>query len=106
MSSTDLMAALIAALARVPGVGPYLAYLPTAIGIAMAVVSCASAICALVPHPARMDTGLGRARTLLNWLALNVAHAAPAAVMAAALRDAEEGAATAAPQPARGGQKP
>ncbi len=126
MSSTDLMAALIAALAGVPGIGPYLAYLPSAIGIAMAVVSCASAICALVPHPARMDTALGRARTLLNWLALNVAHATPAAVAAASLRDAEEGAAkaapaavaaaplrdaeagaaTAAPQPAQGGQKP
>ncbi len=69
MSSTDLMTVLIAALASAPGVGPYLAYLPSAIGIAMAVVSCASAICALVPHPARMDTALGRARTHVATMA-------------------------------------
>ncbi|MFI4987484.1 MAG: hypothetical protein ACHQF3_08585 [Alphaproteobacteria bacterium] len=79
MSIDGLLAPLIAALASVPLTGRYLAYLPQALAVALAVIGCASAVAAVVPHPARLDGWLGKARTLLNWLALNVGQAKPAA---------------------------
>ena len=79
MSIDALLAPLAAALAGVPLAGRYLAYLPQALAIASAFVGCASAIAAAVPHPADLDGWLGKARTLLNWLALNVGQAKPAA---------------------------
>ncbi len=79
MSIDALLAPLVAALVGVPLAGRYLAYLPQALAVASAVIGCASAIAAVVPHPANLDGWLGKARTLLNWLALNVGQAKPAA---------------------------
>jgi hypothetical protein len=66
-------------LSSLPYVGVVFAHLPDILSIAAALVAAASAIAAVVPHPRSVDSGLSAVRKILDWLALNVGHATPAA---------------------------
>ncbi|HUC63444.1 MAG TPA: hypothetical protein VMF53_15970 [Alphaproteobacteria bacterium] len=73
-------------LSLVPGVGKLIAVLPQILQIATALIAAASAIAAILPHPAQLDGWIGTARKIVDWLALNVGHATPAATAANSTR--------------------
>jgi hypothetical protein len=67
-------------LANLPYVGVVFAHIPQILSVAASLVAAASAIAAVVPHPASVDSWLARIRQAVDWLALNVGHATPASV--------------------------
>lgn len=66
-------------LSQIPYVGGVLAHMPQILSIAAALVAAASAIAAVIPHPQKLDGWLATIRKAVDWLALNVGHATPAA---------------------------
>lgn len=66
-------------LLQIPYVGAVFAHMLQILSVAAALVAAASAIAAVIPHPQKIDGWLATIRKILDWLALNIGHATPAA---------------------------
>lgn len=78
-------------LAALPEFAKLFAYLPQFIQVATALIAAASAIAAVLPHPAKLDGWLAAARKIVDWLALNIGHATPAGGATASASSASTG---------------